>query len=336
MMTPRLMTALLACSVLPHAMAGPATADAASGSYHFTTPQTQQSMQEAATVVKVVATVAPSPDISTATLTFTGPVEGVALAEWVLPQIDKATGDGALHEYRLPSGDIARVVFIPNTGKPQQMQELLTVARTVADVQKIYTISANHALIMRGPEWEILFSQWIIDQLNVPEGQKPDTTPREFTVGGPDFRATGHGARVNFLAGVTSPLQMQELVTVLRTVGLVQKIFSYSSNHALVMRADDTDLQRAEWLIQQLDQPAGHSAGTGTFTASTGDDVTRIFSVPNANAQWLKGALNSMRSELNISKTFSTTTPANLIVRGTADQMAAASKWMASHNALTE
>jgi hypothetical protein len=328
----QLIPALLACAVLPHGVA-----DTVSGSYHFTTPQTQQSMAEAATVIKVVGALAqPSTDISTATLTFTGPVEGVALAEWVLPQIDKATGDNALHEYTLPSGDIARVVFITNALQPQDMQEVLTVLRTVADVQKVFSVSSNHAMVMRAPEWQILFAQWIIDQLNVPAGQKQDTTPREFTVGGPDFRGMGHGARANFLASVTKPQQQQELLTVLRTVGDIQKVFSYTSSHALVMRAGDIDLQRAEWLIQQLDLPTGPVAGAGTFTASTGDDMTRIFPVPNANPQWIQGALNSIRSELNIKKTFSTTTPANVIVRGTADQIAAAAKWMASHNALSE
>ena len=253
-MTTRLVIpALLACLVLPHAVA-----DTVSGSYHFTTPQTQQSMTEAATMVKVVGTVSQtSADISTATLTFSGSLEGVAFAEWVLPQIDKATGDGALHEYTLPSGDMARVVFVPNATKPQEMQELLTVARTVADMQKIYIINSNHALVMRGPEWEVLFSQWIIDQLNVPGGRSRTRRHVSSRSGGPDFRAIGHGARVNFLTSRTSPLQMQELLTVLRTVGYIQKIFSYSSGHALVMRASDTDLQRAEWLIQQLDVPAG-------------------------------------------------------------------------------
>lgn len=334
MTTRRLIPALLACSVLPQAVA-----DTASGSYHFTTPQTQQSMQEAAMIIKLVGGVLQSSfDVSTATLTFSGPEEGMALAGWVLPQIDKTTGDGALHEYRLPSGDVARVVFVPNATKPQDMQELLTVLRTVSDVQKIYTVSSNHALAMRGPEWQILFSQWIIDQLNLPAGQKPDTTPREFTVGGPDFRGqgNGHGARLNFLASMTSPQQTQEVITVLRTVGEIQKVFSYTSSHALVLRAGDTDLQRAEWLIQQLDQPAGHPAGTGTFTAPVGDDVTRIFSVPNADPQWIQGAVNSMRAELNIRKTFSTRSPANVIVRGTTDQIAAAAKWMALHNALGE
>lgn len=331
--------ALLALWVLPYAVAGPTTADVASGSYHFTTPQTQQSMQEAATVVKVVGMAAQaSSDVSTATLTFSGSDEGVTFAEWVLPQIDKTTGDGALHEYRLPSGDTARVVFFSNAREPRDMQELLTILRTVADVQKIFAIDSNRALVIRAPEWQILFSQWIIDQLNLPMGQKPDATPHEFTVGGPDWRGinNGHGARLNFLANMTSPQQTQELITVLRTVGEIQKVFTYTGSHALVLRDGDTELQRAEWLIQQLDLPAGHPAGTGTFTAPAADDVTRIFSVPNANPQWMQGALRTVRTELNIKKAFSTTSPANIVVRGTADQVAAAAAWMTAHNALNE
>jgi len=36
---------------------------------------------------------------------------------------------------------------------------------------------------------------------------------------------------------------MQQILTVLREVGDVQKIFSYDATHALVFRADDVDLQ---------------------------------------------------------------------------------------------
>jgi hypothetical protein len=46
---------------------------------------------------------------------------------------------------------------------------------------------------------------------------------------------------------------MQEVLTVLRTVGDIQKVFSYSTSHALVLRSAGSELQRAEWIIQQLD-----------------------------------------------------------------------------------
>jgi hypothetical protein len=335
----RTILAILVCSFLSyeqlaHAQTAPTTV---TGTFRFTTPQIQQSLNEAVTIIRTVAAVPQvSVDAATAVLTFSGPADAVNFAEWILPQIDKVAGDETLHEYRLPSGDIGRVNFVSNVQRTQQMQELLTVLRTVADVQKIFNFTSNQAIVLRGPEWEIAFAEWIIDQINQPVRQQPDTTPREFMIGGPDFRGMGHGARINFVANMKSQLQIQELLTVLRTVGDVMKVFSYTSSPALVLRAGDTDLQRAEWIIQQLDLSAVQPPGAKAFTAPVGDDVTRIFYLRNTTPQWLHSAVTGIHSELNIKKIFSTTSPANIVVRGTTDQIASAVAWMTAHNALVE
>jgi hypothetical protein len=188
---------ILACSVISSAQPSSATV---TGTYHFTTQQSAQSLQEAATLIRSVASVSEvSVDIPTAKLTFSGPVGGVNFAEWVLPQIDKAAGDDAVHEYKSPSGDIGRVNFVPNLQKPQELQELLTVLRTVADVQKIFTFSSNRAVVLLAPDSEVAFSEWIIGQIQ----QKPDSAPHEFTVGG--FPPLQREARLNFLSNMTSP-----------------------------------------------------------------------------------------------------------------------------------
>src|SRR5439155_5038255 len=44
--------------------------------------------------------------------------------------------------------------------------------------------------------------------------------------------------KVFYLSNVTSPQEMQELLTVLRTVVDVQKVFNYTSQNALVVRAE--------------------------------------------------------------------------------------------------
>ncbi len=211
----------------------------------------------------------------------------------------------------------------------------MTILRTVADVQKVYTVSTNHAIVLRGPEWQVAFAEWIIEQLDKPSQQKPDSAPHEFTVGGPDFRGMGHEARVNFLSNMTSRQQGQELLTVLRTVGDVQKVFSYTPGHAFVLRAGDADLQRAEWLIQQLDLPPGQASGVTSLTAQNGD-VTRVFRLRNTTPQAIQTAVSGVRLELNIKKIFPTYTPTNIIVRGTADQIAATSMWLAVHNVVFE
>jgi len=324
----RTILAILICAVL-----SPAQPSATlTGTYRFATPQSAQGLQEAETIVRSVASVSQvSVDIPTATLTFSGPVGDVKFAEWILPQIDKAAGDDAVHEYRLPSGDIGRVNFVPNLQKPQELQEMLTVLRTVADVQKIFIFSSNHAVVLLGPEWQVAFAEWILDLIDRPNQQKPDSTPHEFTVGGPDYRGLGHGARLNFLSNMTSQRQTQEVLTVIRTVGEVQKIFNYGTSHALVLRAGDSDLQRAEWLIQQLDLPAGQTSGPASFTAPAGDDVTRVFRLRDAAPQGIQAAVTGIRSELNIKKIFPTTAPATIVVRGTSDQIAATATWMTVH-----
>ena len=301
------------------------------GTYHFTTPQTAQSMQEAATILRTVAQIPQvSIDASNASLTFNGPADGVNLAAWILPQIDRTAGDNTIHESPLPNGEVARVNFVPNAATPQQMQEILTILRTVADVQRIFNFTPNRALVFRGPEWQISFTGWIVEQL----GQTPDSTPRQFTVGGPDVKGTGHGARVNFLTNATAPQQTQQVLTVLRTVGDIAKVFNYTSAHALVLRAAGTDLERAEWLIQQLDIPAAQATGNKTYTSPSGDDITRVFYLTNTTPQGLQAAVSGIRTELRINKAFSTTSPSALIVRGTTDQIGAATQWMAAHNAL--
>jgi hypothetical protein len=319
----RTILALLTYAVISLAQPSPTV----TGTYHFTTPQSAQSLQEAATLIRSVAPLPQaSVDFSTATLTFTGLVVPVNFAEWILPQIDKAAGDDAVHEYRLPSGDIGRVNFVPNLQKPQELQELLTILRTVADVQQIFTFSSNRAVVLCGPAWQVAFAEWIIDQIQ----QKPDSVPHEFTVGGPLPQWQGE-ARLNFLSNMTSPQQSQEVLTVLRTVGDIQKIFSFYTSHALVLRAAGTDLQRAEWIIQQLDLPAGQASGPTSFTAQGADDVTRVFRLRNASLQAHQAAVNGIRSELNIKKVFTTTAPATIVVRGTADQIASTATWMTVH-----
>ena len=330
----RIILSIFVCSVLSLAQTPPANVK---GTYRFAASLTPRDLNEAATVVKSVAEVPQvSIDASTGTLTFTGSAENVDFAQWALSTIDKSyDGSSTNQAYTLPTGETARVNFLVYQRTPQNVQELLTILRTVADVQHVFNLTSNSAIVLRGPVWSIDFAEWIIGQIDQPNPAKPDTTEREFNVGGPDFRGLGHSARLNFLANMTSIRQTSELLTVLRTVGEVQKIFTFTSTHALVLRAGDSDLQRAEWIIRQLDVPAQQSSGGGTFTAPAGDDVTRIFPVINANPLWVQDAAGSLRLELKIRTVSATTAPATIIVRGAADQIAAAAQWITAHNAST-
>jgi general secretion pathway protein D len=61
--------------------------------------------------------------------------------------------------------------------------------------------------------------------------------------------------RVFYLSNLTSPQEMQEMLTVLRTVVDVQKVFSYTGQNALIVRAEADTMALVEKLISDLDKP---------------------------------------------------------------------------------
>jgi general secretion pathway protein D len=63
--------------------------------------------------------------------------------------------------------------------------------------------------------------------------------------------------KVFYLSNVTGPQEMQEILTVLRTVVDVQKVFNYTAQNALIVRAEADTMSLVEKLISDLDKPRG-------------------------------------------------------------------------------
>jgi general secretion pathway protein D len=61
--------------------------------------------------------------------------------------------------------------------------------------------------------------------------------------------------KVFYLTNITGPQEMQEMLTVLRTVVDVQKVFNYTAQNALVVRAEADTMALVEKLISDLDKP---------------------------------------------------------------------------------
>lgn len=61
--------------------------------------------------------------------------------------------------------------------------------------------------------------------------------------------------RVFYLSNVTTPQEMQEILTTLRTVVDVQKIFSFTAQNALIVRCEADTMALVEKLIAALDKP---------------------------------------------------------------------------------
>jgi hypothetical protein len=254
------------------------------------------------------------------------------MAGWILTQLDTPGNENALLEYRSPTGDdVVRVNYLPAVKGAMQMQEMLTVLRTVADIAKVFNYTARQALVIRAKSNDMAFAEWIVAQLNVPADRRPAGSPLVY----PNPTPYNMVARVNYLANINGPRNTQQLLTVLRTVGDIAKIFNITSLNVLTLRASEADIARAEWLIQELDQPAdARPAGTQVYRSATGDDVTRVFFLTNATEQQLTDAVTAVRTDAKIRKVFFTASPAAVVVRGTTDQVEAAVQSLAQRNGL--
>jgi general secretion pathway protein D len=64
-----------------------------------------------------------------------------------------------------------QVFYLTNLTTPQELQEISTVLRTVADIKKVFTYSSMNAIIARGTPDQILLAEKLINDLDKPKSE---------------------------------------------------------------------------------------------------------------------------------------------------------------------
>lgn len=138
--------------------------------------------------------------------------------------------------------------------------------------------------------------------------------------------------KVFYLSNVTAPQEMQEMLTVLRTVVDVQKVFSFASQNALVVRADADTMALVEKLVSDLDKPRSeviidvmvmevnttHMRNITAAFASTGLTTNAIFAPrPGITTPGIQTGTTTTGSTTTTTGTTSTTTPTTTGTTGT-------------------
>ena len=280
--------------------------------FDFTNKPSQQGLQEIATIRRTVGdirnlSINPAP----ASLTVQGTSDDLAMSGWIVHQLDRpASPPPSTSTQFLVAGksdDVIQVFHLANIPTaPQAMQEILTVLRTVADVQKIFNYTPLTDMVIRGPAAQIALAEYLIDSLDVVPGS---------VMTGQDFHYTSvqpnHGpevVRVFYLKNSPTPQAVQEILTTLT---------------AMAVRGSASDLAAAEFLIQSLDMPSdakAPAAGIHEFSIPAGGMIG-IYNPANIKGQNLSPTLTLIRQNLQIQKAFMKTAPAALIFRGSPDQI---------------
>jgi hypothetical protein len=314
------------------ALAASAAFGQANQVFRLTQNEDRQSLDEIAAVLQRTTDIQ---QVSTDDLKATVAVEGsagqIAMADWLVHQMDlPAKGPfSAVHEYRPPTGgdDVVRVFYFGHAARPQELQEIAVALRSVADIQRLSVYNPLRAIAVRGTDRQISLAAWMGDQLNQPaNGAAP--APHEYQLPGDDV------ARVFELNNPLTPQDLLELVTLIRSIGDIRRLFIYMPRRAVILRATAERVALAAWLVNELDKPVNGQAAAQEGAApheyrlsSDSANLVRVFYLTGSQSpEYREKVIAQVRANTGIHRLFVYNALGALAVRGSEGQVATAEK----------
>jgi hypothetical protein len=262
-----------------HQYRGPSEADLATRVFYAVHLKTPQSLQELVNTIRTVTEVQRMfPNTAQQAIAVRATPAQMDAAEWLFHELDKPAGapNSGKHEYRAP-GDadlVTRVFYLAHVNTPQGLQEMVNAIRTIADLSHLFPFVSQQAIALRGTTAQAALVEWLVNALDIPQDgppaaqRRPSATypypePPKLLPSGAKNPAWAPGdteARVFYLAHTETPQGMQELVNTIRTIADIPRLFPYSVCKAVVSRGTASQDTLAEWLLNELDKPAGATA----------------------------------------------------------------------------
>jgi hypothetical protein len=284
---------------------------------HFTHAETNRELQEIATSMRAITEIPQvSVDTEQRTLTLHGTAAQIALAEWLLNQWDNSApaqppNNPAAHQYRLSSDDMVQVFHLAHAPTPQILQAMATDVRTVANIRRLFTYTESRIMTARGDASQLALAEWLVNQLDQPAGQAARSA------GSHEYRPAGtvdDVVRVFYPASPGTPQVLQEMATDVRTIANIRRIFVYRESTALIARGTAAEMALAEWLVNELDQPANQPPRTPApheyRPSGTVDDVVRVVFLTHAGSpQRLQQIAAEVRSTSEVTRIFAYSPP---------------------------
>jgi hypothetical protein len=132
--------------------------------------------------------------------------------------------------------------------------------------------------------------------------------------------------RIYHVANANSEQSFQEIATLVRFVGDIRRVFTYSSARSLLVRSDAHAADLSAWLLTQVDVPATVAAkSSGAYQYDTPydrDNLIRVFYLPQtATIQDFQQIATKIRTTTKIRRAFTYNQPRAIALRGTFDQL---------------
>jgi hypothetical protein len=222
---------------------------------------------------------------------------------------------------------VTRTVHLVNIGNSQGLQEAATVLRTVCDLRTVSVDTSTSSISFTDTPDTVALAEWTLTAIDAagPMAAQQYNAPN----GADDI------TKVVYLTNTNSAQGIQELLTQLRTVVDLAKVFNVTAPRAIAFRGSASTIAASSWLIAQLDKPFQPNAQPVSYemAGAVGGDQVRVYYLHNiASPKPTQELLTAIRMQTKAGHAFVSTGPRAIAVRATSDQITAANAIVAQHD----
>ena len=203
-----------------------------------------------------------------------------------------------------------RVFHLTNATAVMSLQDIATTLRSVAQIQQVSVDSAAAMLTVKGTPDQIALADWLIPKLDVPAAS--NAAPLE-------YRVSGNSEDVMAVCGLVHTISIrgaEEIVTTVRTVVNIQKIFLVAAPAILTLRGNADQIALAESLVSELDQTPQPRQNATVHELKLSDDTVVVYGLAHTiEPQSIQEVLVILRTVLDIQRLFEVTEPKLLAIR---------------------
>lgn len=201
---------------------------------------------------------------------------------------------------------------------PQEVQEIATVLHSIADVQ-VVSDETPTTLSVQGTSEQVGLAGWIFNELDRPANQP---AVLEYRMRGVEDNVV----RIFYLPYAKPVQEFQEVVTAVRSIADIRRMFTFGAPRAVVVRGTEDQNAVAEWLFNELAKPADKSMASQQYSMpGAKDDFVQVFYTPHTpTIQQFQEVATLIRSLGDIRRLFTNSDSRAMVARGSSDQLSLA------------
>lgn len=221
-------------------------------------------MQQVSNAIRAVTDLPATMDLAQKSLALHGTTDQVEVAEWLFVQLDQApsgqvpppgrTVAGKTLPGRNGSPEPVEILYYPPASTPVQMQETVNTIRAITEIVRLMPVPDQKAVALRGEADRVALAEWLFGKLE-PTENSTSTAPSEFHFPLANDPSHSDVTRIFYLPATTTPQDLQKVVNEVRAATHVARLMPAPKQHALVLRATDSQVSGAAELIQKIETP---------------------------------------------------------------------------------